>query len=80
MVKNITVAVPEHVYRAARVVAAEQDTSVSALVARYLEKLSSADDEFDRLEAMQRRVQAEITNFRARDRLGRDEVHERALR
>ena len=78
--KNITVAVPEDVYRAARVVAAEHDTSVSALVARYLERLSSADDEFDRLEAMQRRVQAEITTFSASNRLSRDEVRERALR
>ena len=31
--KNITVAVPEEIYRAARIYAAERDSSVSALVA-----------------------------------------------
>lgn len=74
--KNITVAVPEHVYRVARVVADEQDTSVSALVVRYLERLSFADKEFERLEALQHRVQSEITDFRGGDRLTRDEVHD----
>jgi hypothetical protein len=37
-------------------------------------------DEFARLEALQREVQAEIGQFRATDRLGRDEVHDRAVR
>lgn len=78
--KNITVAVPEHVHRAARVAAAEQGTSVSALVARYLERLSETNDEFERLEALQHRVQAEITDFRGGDRLDRDQAHDRALR
>jgi hypothetical protein len=37
-------------------------------------------DEFARLEALQREVQAEIGQFRAADRVSRDEVHDRALR
>ncbi|CAN5416926.1 hypothetical protein BH23ACT6_BH23ACT6_16750 [soil metagenome] len=78
--KNITVAVPEHVYRLARIRAAEQETSVSAMVAHYLEGLSAPDEEFTRLEALQRRVQAEITGFRGSDRLDRDQVHDRAIR
>jgi hypothetical protein len=41
--KNITVAVPDDVYRAARIAAAEQGTSVSAVVARYLGELASGD-------------------------------------
>ena len=36
-VKNITVSVPDDVYRNARVNAAQRDTSVSALVVAYLE-------------------------------------------
>jgi hypothetical protein len=36
-------------------------------------------DEFARLEALQREVQAEIGQFRAADRLGRDEAHDRAV-
>jgi len=78
-VKNITVSVPDHVYRNARVAAAQRDTSVSALVVTYLERLSGWMEEFARLEALQHEVQAEIGQFRAADRLGRDEVHDRAL-
>jgi hypothetical protein len=79
-VKNVTVSVPDDVYRAARVAAAQRDTSVSALVVRYLERLSGRMDEFARLEALQREVQAEIGEFQAGDRLSRDEVHDRAVR
>lgn len=79
-VKNITVAVPDDVYRAARVRAAERGRSVSALVADYLRGLSDEGAEFARLEAQQRRVQKDIVRFRAGDRLGRDEVHRRAVR
>jgi hypothetical protein len=79
-VKNITVSVPDDVYRNARVAAARSDTSVSALVVAYLEQLSGRIDEFARLEALQREVQAGIGQFRAADRLSRDEVHDRAVR
>ncbi len=79
-VKNITVSVPDHVYHNARVAAAQRDTSLSALVVGYLEQVSGRMDEFARLEALQREVQAEIGQFRAADRLGRDEVHDRAVR
>jgi plasmid stability protein len=79
-VANITVSVPEDVYRAARVHAAERGDSVSALVADYLRSLSERDAEFARLEAQQRSVQATIGRFSARDRLTRDELHERAVR
>lgn len=78
--KNITVSVPDDVYRDARVRAAERGSSVSALVADYLRSLSAADAEFSRLEAQQREVQGQIRRFRAGDRLRRDEVHDRALR
>jgi hypothetical protein len=78
-VKNITVSVPDDVYRNARVAAARSDTSVSALVVAYLEQLSGRIDEFARLEALQREVQAGIGQFRAADRLSRDEAHDRAV-
>lgn len=77
---NITVAVPDDVYRAARIRAAERGTSVSALVAEYLRSLASRGDEFARLEAQQRRVLGEIERFRAGDRLTREELHARAVR
>ena len=78
--KNITVSVPDDVYRNARIRAAERGSSVSALVAAYLTSLSERETEFARLEARQRRVQDEIRRFSARDRLDRDEIHRRALR
>lgn len=78
--KNITVSVPDDVYRSARVAAAQRDTSVSALVVAYLEQLSGRMNEFARLEALQREAQAGIRQFRASGRLSRDEVHDRAVR
>jgi hypothetical protein len=79
-VKNITVAVPDDVYRAARIRAAELGKSVSALVADFLSSLSEREAEFARLEAEQARIQGEIRAFRAQDRLSRDQVHDRAVR
>lgn len=79
-VANITVSVPDHVYRSARIRAAEEGSSVSALVADYLRSLSQRNAEFDRLEAQQQRVQSEIDRFKASDRLDREELHGRAVR
>ena len=78
--KNITVSVPDDVYRNARVAAAQHDTSVSALVVAFLEQLSGRMDEFARLEALQHEIQAGIGQFWAGDRLSRDEVHDSAVR
>ena len=77
--KNITVSVPDDIYRSARIRAAELGKSVSALVAEYLDSLSEQEAAFSRLEAKQRTVQNGIRQFRARDRLSRDEIHDRAV-
>jgi plasmid stability protein len=77
---NITVSVPDDVYRAARVRAAERGRSISALVADYLRSLSAREAELARLEAQQRHVQAQIERFSAGDRLPREELHGRAVR
>ncbi len=78
--KNLTVSVPDDVYRTARIRAAERGRSVSALVTEYLRSLASGDAEFAKLEAQQRQIQSDIKQFRASDRLSRDEIHDRALR
>jgi len=78
--RNITVSVPNEVYRKARIRSAEQGRSVSALVADFLASLSDDGAEFDRLLARQDEVLAEIGSFRAGDRLRRDEVHGRGVR
>jgi molecular chaperone GrpE (heat shock protein) len=53
---------------------------VCALVTDFLRSLAEREAEFSRLEAQQRRVQAEIRTFRAGDRLDREQAHERAIR
>ncbi len=80
-VKNITVAVPEDVYRKARIKAAELDTSVSGLVRDFLKSLSCDESDFERRRRLQDEVLATVESFRARDRLSREELHDRdALR
>jgi hypothetical protein len=75
--KNITVSVDDETYRRARVTAAEQDTSVSALVKRFLTELASGGSEFERLKREERELRARIQAFRGGDRLSREDVHER---
>jgi hypothetical protein len=61
--------------------AAERDTSVSALVREFLEQIATEDTEFARRKQLERDVLGSIRAFRAGDRLGRDQVHDRcALR
>ncbi len=72
--------VADDVYRTARIRAAELGKSVSALVAEFLCSLSERETEFARLEAKQSRIQSDIRRFRAGDRLGRNEIHARAIR
>ena len=76
--KNITLSVPDDVYRATDG-AAERGSSVSAIVSEYLRSLAG-NEEFAKLEAQQHRIQRQIRRFRATDRVGRDEVHDRAIR
>jgi plasmid stability protein len=80
-VKNLTISLPDDVYRRARVRAAEHDTSVSALVREFLEKLEDTPSDFERRKRLQREILAGIKSFRGGDRLTRDQVHDRnALR
>lgn len=78
--KNITLSLPDDVYRRARIQAAERDTSVSALVRDYLCSLAGEEERFRRLESEQREVVAEIEAFSGADRIERDALHERAVR
>jgi plasmid stability protein len=76
-VKNITVTVDDETYRRARIRAAELDTSVSALVRRYLIDLAGSESEFERLEKLELELRERIKAFRANDRLPRDAIHAR---
>ncbi len=75
--KNITVTVDDETYRKARVKAAERDTSVSALVKRFLTQLATDESEPERLKREERALRERITNFRAADRLPREDTHRR---
>jgi predicted CopG family antitoxin len=76
-VRNITVSVDDDTYRRARMKAAEQDTSVSALVKRFLTELASGESDVERLKREEKELRARIHGFSARDRMSRDEAHER---
>lgn len=78
--KNITLSVPDDVYRQARVEAAQRDSSVSALVAEFLRRLSRSSSDFQRREALQKKATSEIKSFRAGDRLERQQLYDRAVR
>lgn len=75
--KNLTVSLPDEVYRRARIRAAEADTSVSALVQRLLIEHTQEESEFERRRRLQDEVLSQITDFRAADRLKRDAIHDR---
>lgn len=77
VMRNITVSLDDDTYRRARMIAAERDTSVSALVKQFLVELGAGESEFERLRREERVLRAQIENFRASDRLSRDEVHDR---
>lgn len=75
--KNLTVSLDDETYRRARMVAAQRDTSVSALVKNFLIELASGETEFERLKRLEQSIRESIVDFNASDRLSRDEVHER---
>jgi uncharacterized protein YdaU (DUF1376 family) len=75
--KNITVSLDDETYRRARMIAAQRDTSVSALVKQFLVGLASGESETERLKREERALRDRITAFRASDRLSREKIHER---
>jgi hypothetical protein len=80
-VKNITVSIEEDLHRRARIRAAELDTSLSSVVRQFLIQFAGGETDFERRKRLQAETLASIENFRAGDRLTREEVHDRrALR
>jgi hypothetical protein len=76
-VKNITVSLPDEVYRKARIKAAERNTSLSSLVKEFLEELADDEGEFKRLERLQEESYAKVQCFEASHRVTREELHRR---
>ena len=91
--RNITVSVDDDTYRQSRIRAAELDTSVSALVRGFLERLvrdrtdgrgrRGPDTETERqrrerlLNEVFEDIRATRSGFRAADNVGRDALHDR---
>ena len=89
--KNITLKIDDETYRRVRVLAAERETSVSAMVREYLGGLVSATDsetEEARLAARQERFQKlwDMADARDREKPGkagpftREEIYDERLR
>jgi Family of unknown function (DUF6364) len=77
--KNITVSLDAETYRRARTIAAQRDTSVSALVKRFLLELASGESEFERLKRLEREIREQVTDFRASENVPRDQLYNRKL-
>lgn len=75
--RNITVSVPDEIYRQARVRAAERDQSLSALVAEFLAALSSEKSDTDTRHQELELLCRKITHFRMGKRPSRDQIHDR---
>ena len=77
--KNITVTLDDETYRKARVRAAELDTSVSAIVRKYLTEFAESESRFERLKKQEEALLAKIEKFTAEDLLPREAIHDRKL-
>ena len=79
--RNVTVSLPDDVYRLARIKAAEQDTSLSGLVRKLLTDVAGEESDFERRKRLQKEVLTSIEHFRAGERLKRKALYNRdALR
>jgi hypothetical protein len=80
-VRNITVTVDDEVYKRARVKAAENLTSVSAVVKQFLEEYAERESERDRLVRLEKDALEEISRrasrFDASKRLDRWKANDR---
>jgi hypothetical protein len=76
--RNLTLTLPEELVRRARIVAAARDTSISALVAEYLEELAQQEDDYELVWAEEQRLMREGLPMRVGDvTWSRADVHER---
>jgi predicted transcriptional regulator len=58
-------------------IAAQRDTSVSAMVRQFLLDLASGETEFERLKRLEQELRAQITDFSASENVPRDELYDR---
>jgi Arc/MetJ family transcription regulator len=80
--KNITISIDDDLYRLARIKAAEQSTSISAMFKAYIIRLTRGEEsEFQRLEreeeALRQELKAGQLSLSPRHHMTRDELHGR---
>jgi len=73
--RNITVAIDEETYLAARVRAAAQGSSISSLVKQFLKDLTARDARFEALAQEEENIRARIEDFDASARLPRGDLY-----
>jgi len=82
--RNITVTVDDEIYHRSRVRAAELQTSLSAMVRKFLVDVASKESKEERLKRLEKETLARIRargEFAASKRLSREQLHDRhALR
>lgn len=86
--KNITVKIDDETYRKARILAAERETSVSAMVREFLDEMTSAPTREEREEKRRAAFQKlwDLADARDKDKPGRagpfkrEEIYEERLR
>lgn len=83
-VKNITISIEDELYRRARIRAAEESTSVSAMVREFLHEVVYASKRADRFDLLLQEQKALVASFHQRhprlssnDNLSREELHGR---
>mgnify|MGYP002736163051 CR=1 FL=1 len=76
--RNITLSLPDDLVRRAKVLAAQQDTSVSALVADLLRQATNQGSTYDSIWSEEERLMAEGVGLKVGEvTWSRDELHER---
>lgn len=76
--RNLTLSLPSDLVRRAKIVAAQRDTSVSALVAAYLASLAQEADDYERTWHEERQLMARGLPLRIGEMTwSRSDVHER---
>jgi cell fate (sporulation/competence/biofilm development) regulator YlbF (YheA/YmcA/DUF963 family) len=87
-VRNVTLSLPDDLYKQARIKAAEQEVSISGLVKKLLTEFVQRESTFERLQRHQNETLAEIRrelrergeHFDPNDRLTREELYDEAFR
>lgn len=77
MTRNITLSLPDELIRRAKVLAAQRETSVSALVASLLAQLTGGVEDYDRLWAEEETMMASGPLRIGPITWGRADLHER---